>query len=82
MTLPDLIGLFGVSMILFAYWGVQTGRLPAENWRFSAVNGLGAMFILVSLYFTFNLASFVIEIFWLLISGYGLWKAWRARAAD
>lgn len=80
MTLPDFIGLIGVAMILFAYAGVQSGRLPSEDWRFSAVNGLGAVLILVSLYFTFNLASFVIEVFWLLISGYGLWKAWSRRA--
>ncbi|GHA85682.1 hypothetical protein GCM10009069_06120 [Algimonas arctica] len=79
MTLPDLIGLIGVSLILCAYWGVQTDRLPAQDWRFSAVNGSGALLIMVSLYFTFNLASFVIEVFWLLISGYGLWKAWRRR---
>lgn len=79
MTLPDFIGLIGVCFILIAYGGVQTGRLPASDWRFSAVNGAGALLIMVSLYFTFNLASFVIEVFWLLISGYGLWKAWRAR---
>ena len=79
MTLPDLIGLFGVALILIAYWALQTERLAAEDWRFSAVNGLGALLIMVSLYFTFNLASFVIEIFWLGISLFGLWKAWRRR---
>lgn len=79
MSFPDLIGLIGVALILIAYWGVQTDRLPAADWRFSAINGLGALLIMVSLYFTFNLASFVIEVFWLIISGYGLLKAWRNR---
>lgn len=79
MTIPDLIGLFGVALILIAYWALQTERLAAEDWRFSAVNGLGALLIMVSLYFTFNLASFVIEVFWLAISLFGLWKAWRRR---
>ena len=41
-TLPDLIGLVGVALILVAYAGVQSGRLPAEDWRFSALNGVGA----------------------------------------
>lgn len=79
MSFPDLIGLIGVALILVAYWGVQTDRLPAADWRFSAINGLGALLIMVSLYFTFNLASFVIEVFWLIISGYGLLKVWRNR---
>ena len=78
-TLPDLIGLVGVALILVAYAGVQSGRLPAEDWRFSALNGVGAALILVSLWFEFNLASFVIEIAWLAISLWGLWRAWRGR---
>ena len=79
MTLPDLVGLSGVALILIAYFALQTERISAEDWRFSAINGLGAILIMISLYFTFNLASFVIEIFWLIISLYGLWKAWRRR---
>lgn len=82
MTLPDIVGLIGVAFILFAYAGVQSGRLPAADWRFSAINGAGALLIMISLFFTFNLASFVIEVFWLLISAFGLWKAWRGRGAD
>lgn len=81
MTLPDIIGLFGVACVLYAYWALQTERLAAEDWRFSAVNGIGAVLIMVSLFHTFNLASFVIEIVWLAISLYGLWKAWHRRAA-
>lgn len=79
MSLPDMIGLVGVAMILIAYAGVQSGKLPAEDWRFSAVNGAGALLILVSLFYSFNLASFVIEIAWLAISLWGLWRAWAGR---
>jgi len=42
---------------------------------YPAINGLGAIFILVSLYYSFNPASFVIELFWLVISGVGLFRA-------
>ena len=81
MTLPDVLGLIGVAMILAAYAGVQSDRLPAADWRFSALNAAGAALILVSLAFAFNLASFVIEVAWLVISLWGLWRAWAGRGA-
>jgi hypothetical protein len=39
------------------------------------LNGLGALFILYSLWFDFNLSAFLIELIWLLISlvGLGRW---------
>ena len=76
-TLPDLIGLIGVLMILVTYGALTLEKIDPKGWRYSAGNGLGALLILVLLYFSFNLASFVIEIAWLAISGFGLWKAWR-----
>jgi predicted membrane protein len=79
VLVSDVIGLIGVALILVAYFALQTQRLAAEDWRFSAINGVGALLIMISLYFTFNLASFVIEVFWLIISLYGLWQAWRRR---
>lgn len=76
-TLPDIIGLIGVSLILITYAGLTLEKIDPKGWRYSAGNGIGAVLILISLYFTFNLASFVIEIAWLIISVLGLWKAWR-----
>lgn len=76
-TLPDIIGLIGVLIILITYGALTLEKMDPKGWRYSAGNGLGAVLILISLYFSFNLASFVIEIAWLAISGFGLWKAWR-----
>ncbi len=76
-TLPDVIGLIGVLIILITYGALTLEKMDPKGWRYSAGNGLGAVLILISLYFSFNLASFVIEIAWLAISGFGLWKAWR-----
>ena len=45
---------------------------------YSLLNGLGALLIMVSLIYNFNLSSFVIEIAWLMISAYGLWRWYRA----
>lgn len=76
-TIPDVIGLIGVGLILLTYAALTLEKIDPKGWRYSAGNGIGAVLILVSLYFNFNLASFVIEIAWLAISLFGLWKAWR-----
>jgi len=76
-TLPDIIGLIGVGLILVIYAALTLEKIDPKGWRYSAGNGIGAIFILISLFYTFNLASFVIEIAWLAISVFGLWKAWR-----
>ena len=76
-TLPDIIGLLGVTLILITYGALTLEKMDPKGWRYSAGNGIGAVLILISLFYSFNLASFVIEIAWLAISGFGLWKAWR-----
>jgi len=76
-TLPDLIGLSGVGLILLTYGALTLEKIDPKGWRYSAGNGIGAVLILISLFYSFNLASFVIEIAWLAISCLGLWKAWK-----
>lgn len=68
----DLVGNIGVACILGTYLALQAGRMKPDDASYSIINGLGALLILVSLYFDFNLSSFVIECFWLVISVYGL----------
>ncbi|MEP3656020.1 MAG: hypothetical protein ABJO36_14085 [Litorimonas sp.] len=77
VTFPDVIGLIGVLIILISYGALTLEKMDPKGWLYSAGNGLGAILILISLYYSFNLASFVIEIAWLAISLFGLWKAWR-----
>ena len=79
MTSFDILGLIGVFIILATYLALQLEKVSAQDWRYSALNGFGAILILISLLHSFNLASFVIEIAWLAISLFGLFKAWRAR---
>ena len=75
----DFVGNVGVVIILLSYLLLQIGKVKIEDWRYSAANGLGALLILISLYFAFNLSSFVIELAWLVISLFGLFKAFNAR---
>ena len=75
----DFIGNFGVFLILAAYLLLQLNKLENESLLYSLLNGFGALFILISLYYDFNLSAFVIESFWLLFSLIGIIKHYRKK---
>ncbi len=68
----DLFGMIGVVLILISNIQLQLEKQPATSFLYSATNGVGALLILVSLMYDFNLPAFIIEAFWLLISIYGV----------
>lgn len=77
----DFVGNIGVVLILATYLALQLGKMDAKQLSYSLLNGLGAVLILISLCFTFNLSSFVIEIAWIVISLIGIVNNLRARKA-
>ena len=68
----DLAGLVGVVLIVIAYLLLQLNKLPSSAPSYSLLNAVGALLVIVSLVFDFNLAAFLMEAFWFLISLYGL----------
>jgi len=70
----DLIGNFGVALMVLGYLLLQAERLRSSDLSYSLMNGVGALLVVVSLLYRFNLSAFLVEIFWLLISIYGLIK--------
>ena len=72
MTLPDFIGLTGVALLIVTYALLQLDRIDPKGFWYSFNNLLVAILVTVSLVYTPNLASIVIEIFWFLISLYGV----------
>ena len=75
----DLVGFVGVAFVVGTYFLSQIGKMDVTMPLYPALNGIGALFILFSLYYSFNPASFVIEMFWLLISVVGLVRALSKR---
>ena len=73
----NALGITGVVFVLLAYMLLQLGKMSAVSVTYSLMNTVGSILILISLYFYWNLASGVIEIAWLLISLYGLYKSTR-----
>ena len=78
-SLHDFVGNIGVVLILGSYYWLQAGKTTVEDMSYSLVNGLGALLILVSLYRVFNLSAVIIELVWLAISIYGVWRIWLRR---
>jgi hypothetical protein len=74
IVLTDIGGLVGVVLILLAYALVQLGRLKMDTVPALLMNLAGASLVLVSLVFRFNLAAFVVEAAWALLSLFGLIK--------
>ena len=72
MTLPAIIGLSGVALLLVTYALLQADRIDPKGFWYSFNNLIVAILVTVSLIYTPNLASIVIEIFWFIISLYGL----------
>ena len=77
MTLPDFIGLSGVALLIITYALLQLDRIDPKGFWYSFNNLLVAILVTVSLIYTPNLASIVIEIFWFLISLYGVVQYFR-----
>ena len=75
----DLAGFIGVLLIVVAYLLLQLDKLPSSSPRYSLLNAGGALLIIVSLIFAFNLSAFIMEAFWFLISLFGLWRSLSTR---
>ena len=74
IQLPDVIGLIGVALLISTYALLQFDRIDPKGFWYSFNNLLVAILVTVSLAYTPNLASLVIEFFWFIISVFGLWK--------
>jgi predicted membrane protein len=73
----DTIGMAGTMLVVLAYFLLQLERTDPKGLAYNMINLVGAILLLFSLCFHFNLASFVIEIFWITASLIGLWKYLR-----
>lgn len=71
----DIAGNIGVILIILSYFLLQNGRIEGRSLVYTLSNALGALLIMISLAFDFNLSAFIIELFWFGISVYGLIKS-------
>ena len=70
----DCVGFVGIAMIIGAYFFLQTERLRSDGLLYSVLNCVGALCVIVSLLFAFNLSAFLVEAFWVAISVLGIYR--------
>ncbi|MEH6757952.1 MAG: permease [Parasphingorhabdus sp.] len=75
----NVVGILGSILVVFAYgYNVHASRVNA--FIYNGANLVGALFLTLSLMVYFNLASFLLEMVWIVIALGGLWKAFQERA--
>lgn len=79
ITLPDIIGMIGVTLVLSAYALLNLSKLSPQSLVYQLMNLMGAVLLLISLCFNFNLASVIIEVVWITFSLVGIVRVFRAR---
>lgn len=82
LDFSNLAGCAGALLIVVAYLGNLQGWLPARDRRYPLANLIGSSLILASLYRDWNLSAAIIEIFWAMISLYGLANRPRAKSRE
>lgn len=81
-TLPDIVGMIGVCSILASYWLLQRGTFKPDLLYYYVMNGGGAALVVFSLFFDWNTSAMVIEVAFVLISIWAIFKILRQRAKD
>jgi hypothetical protein len=79
VTIPDIIGLLGVTILIVTYAMLQFDKIDPKGFWYSFNNMIVAVLVTVSLLYSFNLASMVIEVFWFSLSVYGIWNYYRKK---
>ncbi|MFC3034777.1 hypothetical protein ACFOEE_19915 [Pseudoalteromonas fenneropenaei] len=77
----DIIGMTGTFLVVGAFFLLQLNKVKPTGLVYNIMNLTGAILLLISLCYNFNLASFVIELFWIAASLIGLFKFYQARKA-
>jgi predicted membrane protein len=80
--IADIIGMFGTFAIVLAYFLIQLDKMDPKGVQYNVLNLVGAILLLISLCINFNLASFVIELFWIAASLVGLVRYYKKSNAS
>jgi len=79
MSIHEFIGLIGVFFIVISYFLIQVKIWNSSMVKYSIFNLLGSSMVLYSLIYDWNLAAFIIELIWIIVSLLGLFIDMRRK---
>lgn len=82
MDIFQWIGFAGMACIVYAYYLLHADKVEKDDRNYQWLNLIGAILLTISLLVHFNLGSFLIEVFWIAITLYGMIKGKKKRAAS
>ena len=72
MDIYQWAGFVGMLFVVLAYLFLQMNKYTIRSLQYQLLNLIGAILLLISLFVHFNLGSFIIEVFWIIITIYGI----------
>ncbi|KAB7884257.1 CBU_0592 family membrane protein [Poseidonibacter ostreae] len=72
MDIYQWAGFVGMLFVVIAYLFLQMNKYTIKSLQYQLLNLVGAILLLISLFVHFNLGSFIIEVFWIIITVYGI----------
>ena len=75
----DFVGNIGVALLVGSFYLNIAGKIDSAGFWYSFNNMVVAILLGINLYFKPNISSILIEVFWFIISAYGLIKWYNSR---
>jgi hypothetical protein len=80
MGVADIVGLIGAFAYLLGYALIQLRVLTIDDGRYALLNIIGGVALIYSLWWNFNLGSFISQVAWLAFTIFGYWRSRIERA--
>lgn len=82
LDFANIVGVIGAIGYLASYGILQFKREFAKSFAYSFMNFTAASFVAVSLISSFNLSAMIIQVAWILISAYGMYRCLKYKVED
>ena len=81
-TWSDFVGNVGVVLLVSTFALLQFNKIDAKGFWYSFNNMVVAVLLGINLYYKPNISSIIIEVFWFILSIYGLVKWYQSRSKE